>query len=86
LPNGEFEVWKFFLQNGEYFWVTCPAEGGKQPKVNSILLNKQQHVLAFIYPRLWPTKENSWGRGWKNPQVQFHNWVKLLREAFGDVP
>jgi hypothetical protein len=56
LPNGEFQVWKCFLQNGDYFSVNLQA--GKEPKVNCISGNKQQQALCFILPILNPVGEN----------------------------
>jgi hypothetical protein len=47
LPNGEFQVWTFFLQNEGYFSVNSQA--GKEPKVNCISANKQQQALCFVY-------------------------------------
>jgi endonuclease III len=76
LPNGEFQSWKHFLENGGY----VSAKG----KVMSP--NKQRQVLAFVAPISNPTVDEKWRKGYLERQVKFHYRIKKLREEFGNAP
>jgi hypothetical protein len=78
LPDGQFFVWKFYLENGGYFSVNMPA--GKPAKVSVMSVNKQQQCIRFVSAILYPKGENVWRRGWKSSQIRFHNLVKQMRE------
>jgi hypothetical protein len=84
LPNGEFEVWKNFLNHGGYFSINQPI--GKQPKVSLISLTKKLQVLSFVTPIIDPDDDNFWRYGWLARQVKFHKRIKALREEFDAAP
>jgi hypothetical protein len=71
LPNGDFQSWKHFLQNGGY----VSAKG----KVMST--NKQTQALAFVSPILNPTIDEKWRNGFKERQVKFHCRIKKLEKS-----
>jgi hypothetical protein len=65
------------------------SEGGaeQQLKVQSISLNKQHQVLAFVHPMLnVDVDNNAWRCGRKTRQVMFHDRIKLLQDKFEDAP
>jgi endonuclease III len=84
LPNGDFQTWKYFLQNGGYFSVQSAR--GKPPKVSCISIGRQETALNFVNKILYPIGEYEYRSGWKNCQLQFHNRVKELRSEFQDAP
>ena len=84
IPNGDFDVWKSFLNNGGYFSIT---KSGTVKKVHSMSANKRNCVLQFVNPILSPTGKDPLGRrGWMNSQLRFHKSVKLLRSTFVEAP